>query len=91
MTVILACGMDRRPVKGLATPKRAGACGRPPNKLIGIAASAPVGRWGSLVFGWRALRPPRVVFVLGCVSRYTIYIISISIYLLSLQEEERRE
>ena len=24
--------------------------------------------WGSVVFGWRALRPPRVVFVLGCVS-----------------------
>ena len=26
------------------------------------------GRWGSVVFGWRALRPPRVVFVKGCVS-----------------------
>ena len=28
------------------------------------AASAPGGRWGSVVFGWRALRPPRVVFVI---------------------------
>jgi len=23
--------------------------------------------WGSVVFGWRALRPPRVVFVIGFV------------------------
>jgi hypothetical protein len=31
--------------------------------------SGPGGRWGSVVvFGWRALRPPRVVFVIGCVS-----------------------
>jgi hypothetical protein len=39
--------------------------GRPPNKPT--AASGPGGRWGSVVFGWRALRPPRVVFVIGCV------------------------
>ena len=32
------------------------------------AAGVPGGRWGSVVFGWRALRPPRVVFVLGFVS-----------------------
>ena len=25
-------------------------------------------RWDSVVFGWRARRPPRVVFVLGFVS-----------------------
>ena len=25
-------------------------------------------KWGSVVFGWRALRPPRVVFALGFVS-----------------------
>ena len=30
--------------------------------------SGPGGRWGSVVFGWRALRPPRVVFIIGCVS-----------------------
>ena len=48
-------------------PKRAGACGRPPIKPT--AASVPGGRWGSVVFGWRAPRPPRVVIVLGfCVS-----------------------
>jgi hypothetical protein len=46
--------------------KRAGACGRPPNKPA--AASGPGGRWGSVVFGWRALRPSRVVFIRGCVS-----------------------
>jgi hypothetical protein len=38
----------------------------PPHKPT--AASGPGGRWGSVVFGWRALRPPRVVFVIGCVS-----------------------
>ena len=35
------------------------------------AASGPGGRWGSVVFGWRALRPPRVVLrvcFIGCVS-----------------------
>ena len=25
-------------------------------------------RWGSVVLGWRALRPPRVVFVIGVAS-----------------------
>ena len=30
------------------------------------------GRWGSVVFGWRALRSPRVVFVLGCVSLMSV-------------------
>ena len=39
----------------VAPPKRAGACGCPPNKPA--AASGPGGRWGSVVFGWRALRP----------------------------------
>ena len=52
---------------GLATPETGGrACGRPPNKLA--AASGPGGRWGSEVFGWRALCPPRAVFVIGFVS-----------------------
>ena len=37
-----------------------------PNKPT--AASGPGGRWGSVVFGWRALLPPRVAFVIGCVS-----------------------
>ena len=32
--------------------------------------SGRTARWGSLVFGWRALRPPRVVFVLGFVSLF---------------------
>ena len=31
---------------------------------LGSIASGPGGRWGRVVFGWRALRPPRVVFVL---------------------------
>ena len=35
--------------------------GTPPT--IRSAASGPGGRWGSVVLGWRALRPPRVVFV----------------------------
>ena len=40
---------------------------RPPNKPV--AASGPGGRWGSVVFGWRAPRPPRVVFCFRlCVS-----------------------
>ena len=51
-------------------PKRAGACGRPPNNTT--AAGVPGGRWGSVVFGWRALRRHPVsvvpVFVLGFVS-----------------------
>jgi hypothetical protein len=52
-----------------------GQIGRPPNEPT--TASGPGGRWGSVVFGWRALRlrtspcalrpppqaPPRVVFV----------------------------
>ena len=56
------------PSKRMSHPQngRAPPCGRPRNKPI--AASAPGGRWGSVVFGWRALRPPRVVFVLGFVS-----------------------
>jgi hypothetical protein len=57
---------------GLATPETGGrlrGSGRPPNKPTARAASGgPGGRWGSVVFGWRALRPPRVVFVIGCVS-----------------------
>ena len=52
--------------RGLATPGRAGACGRPPT--IRSAAGGPGGRWGSVVLGWRALRPPRVVFVIGVAS-----------------------
>ena len=32
------------------------------------AASGPGGRWGSVVLGWRALRPPRVVFVIAVAS-----------------------
>ena len=40
--------------------------GAPPT--IRSAAGGPGGRWGSVVLGWRALRPPRVVFVLGFVS-----------------------
>eukprot|EP00964_Phaeocystis_antarctica_P059136 scaffold35109_cov69-Phaeocystis_antarctica.AAC.1 len=47
-------------------PERAGARGRPPT--IRSAASGPGGRWGSVVLGWRALRPPRVVFVIGVAS-----------------------
>ena len=37
--------------------------GAPPT--IRCAAGVPGGRWGSAVYGWRAPRPPRVVFVLG--------------------------
>eukprot|EP00964_Phaeocystis_antarctica_P116192 scaffold80161_cov45-Phaeocystis_antarctica.AAC.1 len=33
--------------------------GAPPT--IRSAAGGPGGRWGSVVLGWRALRPPRVV------------------------------
>eukprot|EP00964_Phaeocystis_antarctica_P037879 scaffold21663_cov85-Phaeocystis_antarctica.AAC.1 len=53
---------------GLATPG-AGGCLRapPPNPYDRSAAGGPGGRWGSVVLGWRALRPPRVVFVLGFV------------------------
>ena len=45
---------------GLATPKRVGACvapaGVPPtNRPL---RSGPGGRWGSVVFGWRALAHP---------------------------------
>ena len=51
----------------LATPE-AGGCLRapPPNKTT--AAGVPGRRWGSVVFGWRAPRPPRVVFVLRFAS-----------------------
>jgi len=52
--------------RGIATPETGGRLRAPPNKPT--AASGPGGRWGSVVFGWRALRPPRVVFVIGCVS-----------------------
>ena len=45
----------------------------PPNNNNPIAAGAPGGRWGSIVFGWRAVRPPSVVFVLGCVSHNMIH------------------
>ena len=52
---------------GLATPETGGRLrAPPPNKPA--AASGPGERWGSVVFGWRALRPPRVVFVIGFVS-----------------------
>ena len=37
-------------------------------KQAGRSASGPGGRWGSVIFGWRTARPPRVVFVLGFVS-----------------------
>ena len=40
--------------------------GAPPT--IRCAAGVPGGRWGSVVYGWRAPRPPRVVFVLGFAS-----------------------
>ena len=42
----------------------------PPKPYLKLrsAAGGPGGRWGSVVLGWRALRPPRVVFVLGFVS-----------------------
>eukprot|EP00964_Phaeocystis_antarctica_P069691 scaffold42368_cov56-Phaeocystis_antarctica.AAC.2 len=41
--------------------------GAPPT--IRCAAGVPGGRWGSVVYGWRApARPPRVVFVLGVAS-----------------------
>ena len=39
-----------------------------PYLKIRSAAGGPGGRWGSVVLGWRALCPPRVVFVLGFVS-----------------------
>ena len=40
-----------------ASPQQTGRC-------YSKSSSGPGGRWGSMVFGWRAPRPPRVVFVL---------------------------
>ena len=42
--------------------------GVPPTNRSLLALRPPGGRWGSAVFGWRALHPPGVVFVLGFVS-----------------------
>ena len=47
----------------LATPETGGRLRPPPQQPA--AASGPGRRRGSVVFEWRALRPPRVVFVRG--------------------------
>ena len=56
-----------RPVcgtRGISHPRN-GRVPEPPPPTIRCAAGVPGGRWGSVVYGWRAPRPPRVVFVLG--------------------------
>ena len=55
---------------GLATPNRAGVCGRPPTNRPLLAVREDGGVYGPLVLGVGrcAFRPPRVVFVLGLVS-----------------------
>ena len=55
---------------GLATPNRAGVCGRPPTNRPLLAVRETVGCIIVLVLGVGrcAFRPPRVVFVLGLVS-----------------------
>eukprot|EP00964_Phaeocystis_antarctica_P129149 scaffold93016_cov66-Phaeocystis_antarctica.AAC.1 len=53
--------------RGISHPRNGRVpAGAPPT--IRCAAGVPGGRWGSVVYGWRAPRPPRVVFVIGFAS-----------------------
>eukprot|EP00964_Phaeocystis_antarctica_P026428 scaffold14885_cov65-Phaeocystis_antarctica.AAC.18 len=61
------CGKMQCGTRGISHPRN----GRVPegaSPTIRCAAGVPGGRWGSVVYGWRAPRPPRVVFVIGFAS-----------------------
>ena len=59
---------------GFSVVGSCGVCRRRCGVIVGgisnrsLLALREDGRWGTVVLGWRTLRPPRVVFVLGFVS-----------------------